>query len=172
MHFHTIPYLPLRRLTRVRSLTLDEHTFFEDWHMRIVPDRLALFGASQPRQWRNQSKCPERNDRGIPRARTSVLLTFGNLGNTCPPSRRGAGALIFPPRAGRPNEVRSECNLRRLPIRTPVTPEWPQCHTDIMSVTPSVARRAYLMRPALNSDVFLMCGGSLCRRAGPTSMFL
>jgi hypothetical protein len=75
---------------------------------------------------------------------TSVLLTFGNLGNYRPVESTWCGALIpAAPHLG------SKCDplliFGRLPVRyNQSRPSGTNAYTDIMSVTPSVARRAYL----------------------------
>jgi hypothetical protein len=75
---------------------------------------------------------------------TSVLLTFGNLGNHRPVESTWCGALI--PAAP---DLGSKCDptviFGRLPARyNQSRPSGTNAYTDIMSVTPLVARRAYL----------------------------
>jgi hypothetical protein len=75
---------------------------------------------------------------------TSVLLTFGNLGKRLPAESTWCGALI--PAAP---DIGMKCDpsaiFGRLPSRyNQATLSGNNSYTDIMSVTPSVARRAYL----------------------------
>lgn len=75
---------------------------------------------------------------------TSVLLTFGNLGNRLPVEATFCGALV--PAAP---DIGFKCDpsviFGRLPIRYNQSQlSGNNAYTDIMSVTPSVARRAYL----------------------------
>ncbi|HEY5837411.1 MAG TPA: hypothetical protein VIT19_00145 [Pyrinomonadaceae bacterium] len=75
---------------------------------------------------------------------TSVLLTFGNLGGRRPTESTWCGALI--PAAP---DIGMKCNptviFGRLPVRYNQSRlSGTNAYTDIMSVTPSVARRAYL----------------------------
>lgn len=75
---------------------------------------------------------------------TSVLLTFGNLGNRRPVESTWCGALV--PAAP---DIGFKCDpsliFGRLPLRyNQSTLSGTNAYTDIMSVTPSVARRAYL----------------------------
>jgi len=75
---------------------------------------------------------------------TSVLLTFGNLGNRRPAESTWCGALV--PAAP---DLGSSCDpatiFGRLPARYNQSRlSGNNAYTDIMSVTPSVARRAYL----------------------------
>src|SRR5260221_658720 len=73
---------------------------------------------------------------------TSVLLTFGNLGNRRPVEATWCGALV--PAAP---DLGMKCDptvvFGRLPVRYNQSPlSGNSGYTDIMSVTPSVARRA------------------------------
>jgi len=75
---------------------------------------------------------------------TSVLLTFGNLGTRLPVEATWCGALV--PAAP---DIGFKCDpaliFGRLPIRYNQSQlSGNNAYTDIMSVTPSVARRAYL----------------------------
>ncbi|HEX6187210.1 MAG TPA: hypothetical protein VFZ40_03950 [Pyrinomonadaceae bacterium] len=75
---------------------------------------------------------------------TSVLLTFGNLGGRSPSESTWCGALI--PAAP---DIGMKCDptviFGRLPVRYNQSRlSGTNAYTDIMSVTPSVARRAYL----------------------------
>src|ERR1700752_2557195 len=75
---------------------------------------------------------------------TSVLLTYGNLGTRRPVESTWCGALI----PATP-DVGMKCDpaviFGRLPLRyNQSTLSGNNSYTDIMSVTPSVARRAYL----------------------------
>lgn len=75
---------------------------------------------------------------------TTVLLTFGNLGNRRPLESTWCGALI--PAAP---DIGMKCDpsviFGRLPLRYNQSRlSGNNAYTDIMSVTPSVARRAYL----------------------------
>lgn len=75
---------------------------------------------------------------------TSVLLTFGNLGARRPVEATWCGALV--PAAP---DLGFKCDpsviFGRLPVRyNQSTLSGTNAYTDIMSVTPSVARRAYL----------------------------
>jgi len=75
---------------------------------------------------------------------TSVLLTFGNLGARRPVESTWCGALI----PATP-DLGMKCDpaviFGRLPVRyNQATLSGTNAYTDIMSVTPSVARRAYL----------------------------
>lgn len=75
---------------------------------------------------------------------TSVFLTFGNLGNHSPLESTWCGALI--PAAP---DIGMKCDpatiFGRLPVRYNQSRlSGNNAYTDIMSVTPSVARRAYL----------------------------
>jgi hypothetical protein len=75
---------------------------------------------------------------------TSVFLTFGNLGNRSPVESTFCGALI----SAAP-DLGMKCDpatiFGRLPVRyNQARPSGTNAYTDIMSVTPSVARRAYL----------------------------
>lgn len=75
---------------------------------------------------------------------TSVLLTFGNLGNRRPAEATWCGALV----PATP-DIGMKCDptviFGRLPVRYNQSRlSGNSAYTDIMSVTPSVARRAYL----------------------------
>ena len=75
---------------------------------------------------------------------TSVFLTFGNLGNRRPAEATWCGALV--PAAP---DIGMKCDpgaiFGRLPVRYNQSRlSGTNAYTDIMSVTPSVARRAYL----------------------------
>lgn len=75
---------------------------------------------------------------------TSVFLTFGNLGNRRPVEATFCGALV----AAAP-DIGMKCDpatiFGRLPLRyNQARLSGTSAYTDIMSVTPSVARRAYL----------------------------
>lgn len=75
---------------------------------------------------------------------TSVLLTFGNLGGRRPSESTWCGALI--PAAP---DIGMKCDpsviFGRLPVRYNQSRlSGTNAYTDIMSITPSVARRAYL----------------------------
>jgi hypothetical protein len=75
---------------------------------------------------------------------TSVLLTFSNLGNRRPVDSTWCGALV----SAAP-DIGMKCDesviFGRLPVRyNQARLSGTNAYTDIMSVTPSVARRAYL----------------------------
>jgi hypothetical protein len=75
---------------------------------------------------------------------TSVLLTFGNLGSRLPAESTWCGALV----SAAP-DIGMKCDpsviFGRLPVRYNQSRlSGSNAYTDIMSVTPSVARRAYL----------------------------
>src|SRR6266536_3581311 len=75
---------------------------------------------------------------------TSVLLTYGNLGARRPAESTWCGALI----SAAP-DIGMKCDpsviFGRLPVRYNQSRlSGTNAYTDIMSVTPSVARRAYL----------------------------
>ena len=75
---------------------------------------------------------------------TSVLLTFGNLGSRRPVESTWCGAIV----SAAP-DLGLKCDpvtiFGRLPVRyNQSTLSGTNAYTDIMSVTPSVSRRAYL----------------------------
>jgi len=75
---------------------------------------------------------------------TSVLLTFGNLGNRRPAEATWCGAIV-PAAPDLGFKCDSSVIFGRLPVRYNQSRlSGKNAYTDIMSVTPSVARRAYL----------------------------
>jgi hypothetical protein len=98
---------------------------------------------------------------------TSVLLTFGNLGNRRPVEATWCGALV--PAAP---DIGFKCDpsviFGRLPLRyNQSTLSGNNAYTDIMSVTPSVARRAYLDAVRGSTATFFYVRRFVLSTAGP-----
>ncbi len=98
---------------------------------------------------------------------TSVLLTFGGLVNKRPAEATWCGALI----AALP-DLGSKCDpntiFGRLPARyDQSTRSGTNAYTDIMSVTPQVARRAYLDAVAGNTSTFFYVRRFVSTVGGP-----
>jgi len=99
---------------------------------------------------------------------TSVLLTFNNLGNRRPVESTWCGALV----SAAP-DLGMKCDesviFGRLPVRYNQSRlSGTNAYTDIMSVTPSVARRAYLdAAGGANSSFFYVRRFALPNGGGP-----
>ncbi|HEX3083788.1 MAG TPA: hypothetical protein VHP99_04635 [Pyrinomonadaceae bacterium] len=105
---------------------------------------LALFGAFTTSAAAQSIKVSPSETTVYSQGATSVLLTFGNLGNRLPAESTWCGALV----SAAP-DIGLKCDpnviFGRLPIRYNQSRlSGNNGYTDIMSVTPSVARRAYL----------------------------
>jgi hypothetical protein len=98
---------------------------------------------------------------------TSVLLTFGNLGARRPVESTWCGALI----PATP-DLGMKCDpaviFGRLPVRyNQSTLSGTNAYTDIMSVTPSVARRAYLDAARGSTSTFFYVRRFVLPAGGP-----
>jgi len=105
---------------------------------------LALFGAFTTSAVAQSIKVSPSETTVYSQGATSVLLTFGNLGNRLPAESTWCGALV----SAAP-DIGMKCDpnviFGRLPLRYDQTRlSGRNAYTDVMSVTPSVARRAYL----------------------------
>src|SRR6266545_1349556 len=101
---------------------------------------LAVFGASAAAQITVSPSETTVYSQGA----TSVLLTFGNLGARRPAESTWCGALI-PATPDLGMKCDPSVIFGRLPVRYNQSRlSGNNAYTDIMSVTPSVARRAYL----------------------------
>jgi hypothetical protein len=98
---------------------------------------------------------------------TSVLLTFGNLGNRRPAEATWCGAIV--PAAP---DLGFRCDpsviFGRLPVRYNQSRlSGNNAYTDIMSVTPSVARRAYLDAARGSTSTFFYVRRFVSSSGGP-----
>ena len=98
---------------------------------------------------------------------TSVLLTFGNLGSRRPIESTWCGALV----PATP-DLGMKCDpaviFGRLPVRyNQATLSGSNAYTDIMSVTPSVSRRAYLDAARGSSATFFYVRRFVLPAGGP-----